>query len=71
MDPVLNLSSRQLSNVEINVLARGFNFGPSLPDLPIVDYIVATESYIRDSGLDEVDAALLRTTVLKFIEDEI
>jgi len=45
-DSVLHLSSRQLSITEINVLARGFNFRPSLPDLPILDYIVATEAYI-------------------------
>ena len=44
VDSVLNLSSRQLTNVEINVLARGFNFRPSLPDLPILDYVVATEA---------------------------
>ena len=67
-DSVLNLSSRQLTPLETNVLARGFNFRPSLPDLPIVDYIVATEAYIRDAGLDEVNAALLRNTVHTHIE---
>ena len=68
VDSVLNLSSRQLTNVEINVLARGFNFRPSLPDLPILDYVVPTEAYIRDSQLDEVNAALLRHTVINHIE---
>ena len=67
-DSVLNLSSRQLTPLETNVLAGGFNFRPSLPDLPIVDYIVATEAYIRDAGLDEVNTALLRNTVLTQIE---
>ena len=38
LDTVLNLSSRQLSNEETEVLALGFNFRPSLPDLPIKDY---------------------------------
>ena len=68
MDSVLNLSSRQLSITEINVLARGFNFRPSLPDLPILDYIVATEAYIQDSQLDDINAALLRHTVINHIE---
>ena len=67
-DSVLNLSSRQLTPLETNVLARGFNFRPSLPDLPIVDYIVATEAYIRDAGLDELNTALLRNTVHTHIE---
>ena len=50
------------------MLARGFNFRPSLPDLPILDYIVATESYIKSAGLDEVNAALLRNSVVSHIE---
>jgi len=33
-DSVVNLSSCQLTPLETNVLARGFNFRPSLPDLP-------------------------------------
>ena len=65
---VLNLSSRQLSDTEIRVLARGFNFRPSLPDLPILDYIVATEAYIKDANVDEVNAALIRNTVITHIE---
>jgi len=67
-DSVLNLSSRTLTETEIKVLARGFNFRPSLPDLPILDYIVATESYIKSAGLDEVNAALLRNSVVSHIE---
>ena len=50
------------------MLARGFNFRPSLPDLPILDYIVATESYIKSAGLDEVNAALLRNSIVSHIE---
>ena len=69
LDSVLNLSSRQLSILETNVLGRGFNFKPSLPHLPIVDYAFATEAYIHDAGLTiVVNAAVLRNTVLTHIE---
>ena len=61
-------SSRSLSETEIKVLARGFNFCPSLPDIPIVEYITATESYIQSAGLDEVNAALLRKAIIDQIE---
>jgi len=68
MDSVLNLSSRDLTETEIKVLARGFNFRPSLPDLPILDYIVAAEAYIKDANLDDVNAALLRNTIVNHVE---
>ena len=58
-DSVLNLSSRVLTKTELRVLALGFNFRPSLPELPIKDYIVATEAYIKSNNLDESSAAAL------------
>ena len=63
-DSVLNLSSRVLTETELRVLALGFNFRPSLPDLPIKDYIVATEAYIKSNNLDESSAAALRNTIV-------
>jgi hypothetical protein len=68
LDAVLNLSSRHLSNEETEVLALGFNFRPSLPDLPIKDYIVATESYIKRANLDDTAGANIRNAVIKEIE---
>ena len=58
LDSVVNLSSRQLTETELRVLALGFNFRPSLPDVPIKDYIVATETYIMSAKLDAADATL-------------
>ena len=46
----------------------GFNFRPSLPDLPIKDYIVATESYIKRANLDDTAGANIRNAVIKEIE---
>jgi hypothetical protein len=68
LDAVLNLSSRHLSQDEIKVLSLGFNFRPSLPNLPIKDYILATESYIHSSNIDPAQAATLRITVINEIE---
>ena len=64
-DAVLSLSSRQLSKEETEVLALGFNFRPSLPDLPIKDYIVATESYIKKANLDETTGAEIRNAIIR------
>jgi hypothetical protein len=41
---------------------------PSLPDIPIIDYITATESYVQTAELDEVNAALLRKAIVDQIE---
>ena len=38
------------------------------PDLPILDYISATEAYIKDLNVDEVNAALIRNTVITHTE---
>ena len=46
----------------------GFNFRPSLPDLPIKDYIVATESYIKKANLDEAAGAEIRNAIIREIE---
>ena len=68
MDSVLNLSSRDLTETEIKVLAEGFNFRPPLPDLQVLDYIVAAEAYIKDANLDDVNASLLRNTFVNHVE---
>ena len=45
----------------------GFNFRPSLPDVPIKDYIVATETYIMSAKLDAAEATLLVHEIVKEI----
>jgi hypothetical protein len=67
-DAVINLSSRTLTDTELNVLARGFNFRPSLPDVPIKDYILATEAYIKTANLDDTNSNFLRNTIVHEIE---
>ena len=67
LDSVLNLSSRQLSNTELKVLSLGFKFRPSLPILPIQDYILATETYILKANLDDTTSTLLRNAVFNEI----
>jgi hypothetical protein len=52
----------------MEVLALGFNFRPSLPDIPIKDYIIATESYIKRTNLDETAGAEIRNAVIREIE---
>ena len=61
------MSSRQLTETELRVLALGFNFRPSLPDVPIKDYIVATETYIMSAKLDAAEATLLVHEIVKEI----
>ena len=59
VDSVVNLSSRQLTETELRVLALGLNFRPSLPDVPIKHYIVATEAHIMSAKLDAAEATFL------------
>ena len=44
LDAVLNLSSRQLSDIEIRVLSLGPKFRLSLPDLPLTQHMLAIDS---------------------------
>jgi hypothetical protein len=64
MDAVINLSGSPLSEMQARVLARGFKFRPTIPELPIKEFIVATESVINTGKLDSDTAALLRNTVV-------
>ena len=46
MDAVLNLSDKPLSEAQRRVLARGFKFRPTIPGIPVLDIVTATESVI-------------------------
>ena len=63
---VLNISSHQISENEINVLRKGLNFAATPPKLPVDDIIVATEEACNKI-LDPVVAASLRSEVTKII----
>ena len=64
LDAVINLSESPLSETQKRVLARGFKFRPTIPCLPIKEFIVATESVINAGKFDSDTAALLRNTVV-------
>ena len=44
MDAVLNLSDKPLLEAQRRVLARGFKFRPTIPGIPVLDIVTATES---------------------------
>ena len=67
-DAVLNLSSKQLSTVQTNVLARGFKFRPTLRTIPIQDIIIGIESLIKTAKLSTETATNLRNTTIKEID---
>ena len=50
---VKNLSDRELTHTEKEVLAKGLNFAITLQEVPIVELITATESAIRKNNLPE------------------
>ena len=60
---VKNLSDRELTQTEKDVLAKGLNFAISPKALPVVDLITATESAIRSNRLAQPDADQLRLKV--------
>ncbi|XP_072015061.1 uncharacterized protein [Amphiura filiformis] len=65
---VKNCSQRILSDPELHVLARGLNFAVTEDEVPIVEFITATESACRN--LPETQANELRSKVvnLQFVE---
>ena len=68
LDAVINLSSRELSEDEKRVLARGFKFRPTLKALPVHDIIVATEALIKTAKVDQNVETRLRSKVAKEID---
>ncbi|XP_072041346.1 uncharacterized protein [Amphiura filiformis] len=64
---VVNLSSRKLTQPEVNVLERGLNFAVSPESLPINDIVVATESACKQIANDK--AAELRARVVNIAKN--
>ena len=60
---VKNLSSRPLSVVERDVLAKGLNYSVAPDRIPHVELITATESAIKHNNLDTSTADELRTKI--------
>jgi hypothetical protein len=68
LDAVLNLSSKDLTEDEARVLARGFKFRPTLTQLPIKDIIISTEALIKTAKIAPNVATRMRTKVAKEID---
>ncbi|XP_072023068.1 uncharacterized protein [Amphiura filiformis] len=62
---VKNCSQRILSDPELHVLARGLNFAVTEDEVPIVEFITATESACRN--LPETQANELRSKVVNLV----
>ncbi|XP_039871211.1 uncharacterized protein LOC120723669 [Simochromis diagramma] len=60
---VKNLSDRQFTQTEKNILAKGLNFAVTPRQIPLVELITATETAIRNNNIAEVEAEQLRTKV--------
>ena len=67
LDAVVNLSSKELTEDEIRVLARGFKFRPTLKQLPIKDIIISTEALVKTAKIPQDVAMRMRTSVAKEI----
>ena len=68
LEAVLNLSSKDLTEDEARVLARGFKFRPTLTQLPIKDIIISTEALIKTAKIAPNVATRMRTKVAKEID---
>lgn len=53
---VKNLSDRQLTETEKNILAQGLNFAVTPGQIPLVELITATETAIRNNNIAEMEA---------------
>lgn len=53
---VKNLSDRQLTQAEKNILAKRLNFAVALWQIPLMDLITATETAIRNNNIADVEA---------------
>ncbi|XP_050957575.1 uncharacterized protein LOC127158535, partial [Labeo rohita] len=60
---VKNLSDRELTGPEMEVLAKGLNFAVTPDHIPVIDMITATESAIRNNNIPEEEAEQLRAQV--------
>ena len=60
---VKNLSDRALSESELSVLAKGSNFVVVDKEVPIMEFIIVTESAIVGAGLNEAEVEILRNKV--------
>ena len=60
---IKNLSNRDLTQTEKNVLAKGLNFSVTPTTIPTTDYITAVESAIRNNKLTGAEADDLRLSV--------
>ncbi|XP_073701105.1 uncharacterized protein [Garra rufa] len=61
---VKNLSDRELTGPEMEVLAKGLNFAVTPDHIPVVDMITATESAIRNNNISEEEAEEAESTFL-------
>ena len=66
---VKNLSDRALSESKLSFLAKGSNFAVVDKEVPITEFITATESAIVGSGLNEAEAEILRNKVCNTIRN--
>ncbi|XP_053335750.1 uncharacterized protein LOC128508432 [Clarias gariepinus] len=64
---VKNLSDRELTGPEMEVLAKGLNYAVTPDHIPVVDMITATESAIRNNNISEEEAEQLRAQVSMFL----
>ncbi|XP_062849575.1 uncharacterized protein LOC134311850 [Trichomycterus rosablanca] len=60
---VKNLSDRQLTQAEKDILAKGLNFAVTPKQVPLVELITATESAIRNNNISDLEAEQLRMKV--------
>ena len=63
---VINISSKEISENELNVLKKGLNFAATPPKLPVDDIIVATEEACNKLT-DPMQAASLRSDVTRIL----
>ncbi|XP_056876071.1 uncharacterized protein LOC130517890 [Takifugu flavidus] len=60
---VKNLSDRELTQTEEEVLSKGLNFSVTPEEVPTVELITATETAIRNNKLPEAEAEQIRLKV--------
>ncbi|XP_047457867.1 uncharacterized protein LOC125018165, partial [Mugil cephalus] len=60
---VQNLSHRELTQPENEILAKGLNFAITPEQIPVVDLITATESAIKNNKLTNTEAEQLRLEI--------
>ncbi len=63
---IVNVSSRELTPMELNLLSKGLNFAPSPSHVPMTELIAATEYGIKQ--LPEGEANLVRCDVYRTLK---